>query len=72
MADFSCIDQKNVPLAGSNELETARAVPRLCRGRSACWASLWRREPPCGPQSLGDDRRDGGSEPYRPRLSRWR
>jgi hypothetical protein len=29
------IDQTNVPLAGSNELGSARAVPRLCRGRSA-------------------------------------
>jgi hypothetical protein len=27
------IDQTNVPLAGSNKLGSARAVPRLCRGR---------------------------------------
>jgi hypothetical protein len=29
-------DQTNVPLAGSNDSGSARAVPRLCRGRSAC------------------------------------
>ena len=49
-----CIDQTNVQLAGSNESGSARAVPRLCRGRSACPHRLQRQS---GGQSLVADGR---------------
>jgi hypothetical protein len=39
------IDQTNVPPAGSNGSGSARAVPRLCRGRSPCACSQSRE--PC-------------------------
>ena len=52
MADFSCASTKRTSQKGSNELGSARALPRLCRGRSACPHRLQRQS---GGQSLVAD-----------------